>query len=894
MQLNLIIAIWNANGLSNHIREIEVFLNTNHIDILLVSETHFTSRSYFYIKGYDLINTNHPDNRAHAGSCILIKTAIKYEIMPEITNVFMQATNIKLKSNGGDLIVSSIYFPPRHTVLCKDYKEFFKSLGQKFIVGGDFNAKHPWWGSRLVNPKGRELYKCIRNMNYSVLSTGTPTYWPSDPYKIPDLLDFAIYAGISNNHLEIKDMIDLSSDHTPILINYSTYFNVKQYNHNIITRNTDIQSFQYYLDQNINLNLKLKNGHDVDDAVENFTKLIHEAAALSTPTNSLIQRSTFQISTEIRDFIAEKRRLRRNWQHSRNPSDKRLFNKACRELKILLFEYKNNATAKFIETINNSKYDEHLLWKSTKYLKRPVKRNTRIKNSDGTWCKSDKSTADAFAHHLTDIFQPYTFNSIEENNEVIEFLDSPCQMDFPIKHVSPNEVQSEIKISKKKSPGYDQIDANVVNKLTRKSIIFLTLIYNSILRLNHFPSQWKCAKIIMISKPNKPENLLSSYRPISLLSIFSKIFEKILLRRLLPVLEKENIIPDHQFGFRHKHGTPEQCHRIINVIIDTLENKRYCSAVFLDIQQAFDRVWHHGLLFKIKKVLSAPFYLFFKSYLSQRQFFVNVNDERSDILEIKAGIPQGSVLGPILYTIYTADMPLTNDVTVATYADDTAIVATSQCPTEASIFVQNEIDLLEKWLKKWNIKVNSEKSSHITFALRKQDCSSLHINGVQIPKQNNVKYLGMTLDRRLTWKPHIKAKSQQLKLKTRKLYWLLGPKSELNLNNKLRIYKAILKPVWSYGIQLWGTASKSNIDILERYQSKTLRLITNAPWFVANKIIQNDLNMSTVHEEIRRFSENYLQRLSYHANPLAISLLDDSNETRRLKRLHMLDLPFRS
>ena len=122
---------------------------------------------------------------------------------------------------------------------------------------------------------------------------------------------------------------------------------------------------------------------------------------------------------------------------------------------------------------------------------------------------------------------------------------------------------------------------------------------------------------------------------------------------------------------------------------------------------------------------------------------------------------------------------------------------------------------------------------------------------------------------------------------------ILGPKSQLNLNNKIRIYKAILKPVWTYGIQLWGTASKSNIAIFERFQSKTLRMISNAPWFITNKHILLDLKMSTVNQEIRMHSERYLQRLSDHTNTLAISLLDDSNETRRLKRSHILDLPFR-
>lgn len=894
MQLNLRLAIWNANGLSNHTREVEAFLNLHFIDILLVSETHFTSRSHFKIRGYDLLHTNHPDNRAHAGACILIRNTIKYEVLPSTQEKYLQATNLKIKCADGDFIISSVYFPPRHNIKVQHYQQFFNTLGNKFLVGGDFNAKHPWWGSRLINPKGRELYKCVMDNHYSILSAGAPTYWPSDPRKVPDLLDFAVYRGISPERLEIKDCNDLSSDHNPLLINYKTSVEIKT-SHRILTPSSNIELFQSWIDQHLNLKVSLKCGSEIEEALEHFIQLIHEAASLATPIGNKDKESHLKVSAEIREAVRNKRRLRSEWQRRRYPAEKRLLNKARRDLETLLNEHKNTSTGKFFDNINNSTDNEHLVWKCTKYLKRPVKRKIPIKNTDGSWCQSDKDTAEAFAKHLETIFMPFDFNSVIDKEEIAQFLDSPCQMDLPIKKITPSEIRIEIsKLNKKKSPGYDLIDGFVAKSLTKKSIVFLTYIYNSILNHNYFPIQWKCAQIIMIPKPNKPENLLTSYRPISLLATFSKIFEKLFCKRLVPILAKRNIIPEHQFGFRHKHGTPEQCHRVVNVISETFEKKQYCSATFLDVQQAFDRVWHKGLLYKIKSVLPAPYFLFFQNYLCDRFFYVNTKDTMSDIYEIKAGIPQGSVLGPILYTIYMHDMPTTSDTTIATYADDTAILAASTCPTEASTIIQSELNLLQEWLLKWNIKVNSEKSQHMTFTLRRGDCPSVNINNEPIPKVENVKYLGLTLDRRLNWKPHIKSKIKQLKIKTQRMFWLLGPRSQLNLNNKTRLYKAVLKPVWTYGIQIWGTASYSNIDIIERYQSKTLRQITNAPWFITNKHIRQDLKISPVREEISKFCENYLQRLSDHVNPLAIALLDESTVTRRLKRVHVLDLPFRS
>lgn len=898
MQLNLRIAIWNANGLSNHNQETEIFLHTNYIDIFLISETHFTSRSYFRIRGYDLITANHPGNRAHAGSAILIKSTIKYEILEQYNLPSIQAAGVKINCDNDAVSIYALYSPPRHSIDCQDYFNFFKNLGTRFIVGGDYNAKHIWWGSRVLNPKGRELYKCIQKYHYSVLSTGSPTYWPSDINKIPDLLDFVVYKGISERCLDIKDSDELSSDHSPIILNFCTVLQSIQKKVNIFSPKTDLEAFKYWIQKNINLNSSINNGEDLDMVVEDFTNLIHEAAALSTPVVETTgnNRNRVLISAEIQALIRNKRRLRRIWQSSRSPIDKRIFNRSSSELKSRIREFKNEETSNFLKNLNVhvSKNDEHCLWNATKYLKRPIKRNIPIKDIHGNWCRSDKNKAEAYSKFLENTFQPFIFNSNEDVTEIEEFLDCPCQMDLPIPHIPPQEVQKEIKLlNNKKTPGYDQITAIVAKTLPKKGILLLTLIFNNILRLHHFPNQWKYAEVIMVPKPNKPENIISSYRPISLLTMFSKLFERIFLRRLLPVLERESIIPEHQFGFRHNHGTPEQCHRIINVIRDSLERKKYCSAVFLDIQQAFDRVWHLGILFKLKKVLPAPYYLFFKSYLEERFFYVKVNDEVSDICPIKAGIPQGSVLGPVLYTIFTYDMPIREDVTVATYADDTALIAVNEAPDIASEMIQNQLNDIEVWLRKWNIKVNTDKSAHITFTLRRQDCPAVVLNGTPIPQQTSVKYLGLHLDRRNNWKKHIQAKREQLNIKTRKMYWLLGSKSELTLENKLLLYKTILKPVWTYGIQLWGTASNSNVEILQRYQSKTLRLITNAPWFITNDNIHKDLQISKVKDEINKHTKKYLDRLSNHINPLAVCLLDDSEEINRLKRYHILDLPYR-
>ena len=199
-------------------------------------------------------------------------------------------------------------------------------------------------------------------------------------------------------------------------------------------------------------------------------------------------------------------------------------------------------------------------------------------------------------------------------------------MALPACHTTPAEVSNIIKnLKNNKSPGHDKITNKIIKNLPPKSIIWLTYIYNALLRLSYFPPTWKHSIIITILKPGKPSNCPTSYRPISLLPAFGKMFEKIILKRLMSIAQKENILPDIQFGFRSNHSTTHQLHRVTDFISSALETKKYCSGVFLDVAKAFDTVWHQGLLFKLKKILPAPYYLLLKSYLENRSFKVRIN-----------------------------------------------------------------------------------------------------------------------------------------------------------------------------------------------------------------------------------------------------------------------------
>jgi hypothetical protein len=195
---------------------------------------------------------------------------------------------------------------------------------------------------------------------------------------------------------------------------------------------------------------------------------------------------------------------------------------------------------------------------------------------------------------------------------------------------------------------------------------------NAAFRLKHVPDAWKMAEVIMIPKQGKPPNEVTSYRHGSLLPIISKLFEKLLMKRLKPPIESKNLILSRQFGFRDKHATTDQIHRITNTIERAYEENKICSAIFLDVAQAFDKVWHVGLMNKLKNTLPSQFTQLLQSYITGRMFRIKQEEAYSTIREIKAGVPQGSVFGPILYLLYTWDIPQEEDITTATFADDTA------------------------------------------------------------------------------------------------------------------------------------------------------------------------------------------------------------------------------
>jgi len=244
-----------------------MFLKHNLIDVLLISETHCTNRTYCHIPLYKIYYTNHPDGTAHAGTAIIIRQTISHHELPGFRKQFLQATTIKVSLLPYEITLASVYCTPRHNIKEQQFAEFFRTLGYKFLAGGDYNIKNTLWGSRITTTKGRELPKVMENNKSSFITTATPTYLPTDQRKTPDLLDFFITCGISESYLDITASYDLSSDHTPIIATVSEFIINKQPIPKLHNRKTDWVAYKEAIQHGINLHISLKSPHEIEHTI---------------------------------------------------------------------------------------------------------------------------------------------------------------------------------------------------------------------------------------------------------------------------------------------------------------------------------------------------------------------------------------------------------------------------------------------------------------------------------------------------------------------------------------------------------------------------------------------------------------------------------------------------
>ncbi|KMQ88042.1 rna-directed dna polymerase from mobile element jockey-like protein [Lasius niger] len=314
--------------------------------------------------------------------------------------------------------------------------EVFSKFGPRFIIDGDFNAKHTVWGSRLITPKGRELLKDINAERCDFVSSCKPTYWPADKEKVPDLIDFFIMKGISNIYLEVDNVDDLTSDYVPVMMTISSTLIKKKKRQVLTNKFTKWDKFREELDGLIDLKVRLKTTNELDVQAQNLVDAMHRAAKILTPTS----------------------------KNTMKPDRQKYFNKINNQLNRLIKDMNNKNLEEYLGNLTTDDDTNYSLWKATRKFKRPATRVPPLKDEFGEWVRCDVEKANVFARHLARVFQPH---DVQSNVALIKIYKDNSQ----IKYITSLEVAQEIdnNINLKKALGIDEMSPRVLKELSRKA-----------------------------------------------------------------------------------------------------------------------------------------------------------------------------------------------------------------------------------------------------------------------------------------------------------------------------------------------------------------------------------------------------------------------------------------
>ena len=389
------------------------------------------------------------------------------------------------------------------------------------------------------------------------------------------------------------------------------------------------------------------------------------------------------------------------------------------------------------------------------------------------------------------------------------------------------------KLNPEKAHGHDGISIRMII-LCKESIAKpLCKLFKNCFETSTFPAEWKKGNIIPVFKKGDKQSV-SNYRPISLLPIFSKIFERIIFNAIFNYMDQNNFFNPNQSGFR----PGDSCiHQLISITHDIHKSfdanpSQEVRALFLDISKAFDRVWHKGLLYKIKNFgIEGKLFNLIESFLSDRYQRVTINGQTSNWLPIKAGVPQGSILGPLLFLSFINDLPEGLISKVKLFADDTAIFSTVNTPIETQNELMHDLEKIRNWAIQWKMLFNPDQTKPIKEVIfskknNKTNHPDLFFNNVQIDKCLYEKHLGLILDEKLSFKQHIDEKIE-------KAMKIVGTIRRLNSVlprfSLLTIYKSFVRPHVDYGDVIYDQPNnQSFVDKIESVQYDAALAITGA------------------------------------------------------------------
>ena len=483
------------------------------------------------------------------------------------------------------------------------------------------------------------------------------------------------------------------------------------------------------------------------------------------------------------------------------------------------------------ELLSKCKNDLKKTWKIINNIlsrNRDKKVIKKIVINNTSYC-DDSDIASVFNDFFCSIGAKYDSEIPSTNLDPCHFINVIHAHSFFLEPVSAVEVEYHIKSLKNSKQDINSLPIQILKEnISVLSNVIADLI-NVSFQSGIFPKVWKKAVVLPLFKNEDPE-IMSNYRPISILPPLSKVIEKCLKSRLLHYFNSNNLFNRVQFGYQKNISTQDAILHVTEKIYDNLEKKLSTLAVFIDFSKCFDTLNRNILIRKLEAygIRGIPLQLF-KSYLSERYQAVRVNGAISSFKLVSSGVPQGSVLGPILYMIYVNDLPYVTDLfSVCLFADDTTLVFESSYKSELSYKCNSGIALFNNWCCANRLSINFKKTYIMLFSniLHPEDISAIYLNDRIIKYASSLKFLGLIIDDKLKFNLHIDYISKKISKNAGMLYKL---KHYVPLKTLTCLYRSFVECYLNYCTVVFGKTFQAHIYKLEVAQRKCIRIIAGLP-----------------------------------------------------------------
>ena len=834
----------NIASLPYHYDELNSFLANCKInfDAIAISESKLQKsqppKTNIALPGYRIEHT--PTESSKGGALIYINNNLKYKLRNdlkiykknELESIFIEIINEKTKND----IIGCIYrHPSMPTYEFNDcyLRQLINKLSHEnknTILMGDFNINLLNYD---IDNDVSEFFDTL--CSNSLLPTITlPTRITP---KSRTLIDNIISNDIIHDYTA-GNITTTFSDHL------AQFLIIKTHKPKIPKTNIFERNFKKFDEKNFLLDLLGVNWEDhiqtknnnPDFAMQQFLKIINSILDRYAPVTKRSKKTTKLkekpwITNGILTSIKIKNKMYKKYCKTKDKEKQiKIFNYYKTYHNLINKLIKQSKIEHYQEYFKEHKYNLIKTWKGIKEL---INIKTKSQNQLNSLQINNELTTDSnIISNSANTFFTTIASKLEaklipeQSKSYLDYLPPQNEKSFFIHPTTPKEVENLISnLKNNKSTGPNSIPTKIL-KLTKKIISEpLCNIINISFNTGVFPESMKSAKVIPIFKKGD-ETQITNYRPISVLSNISKIFEKLMHTRLYNFLDNSGTFYENQYGFRNKHSTNHALIQITEEIREAIDNNKFACGVFIDLQKAFDTVNHNILLGKLQQYgIRGTTLKWFQTYLQNRTQFVIVNGTQSDKLILTHGVPQGSVLGPLLFLIYINDLhrAILFSKTIH-FADDTNLLKIDNSLKKINKHINYDLKQLCTWLRCNKISLNASKTEIIIFKSKQKNFTkhlNFRISGQQIQTKTMIKYLGLIIDENLLWETHLNT----LKLKLARANGMLAKiRHYVPFHILKNIYYSIFNCHILYGCQIWGQ-KENTLKTINKLQKKSLRIL---------------------------------------------------------------------